>query len=1015
MLKSPGATGVSPVLRWIVRPDRLCRHRIAQRKAPPLIGLTCWAVVLLVSLGTHAGPPRTGAGSQAAGADDGALIATEDADGRFPLVRDGQAADVYVDADDFAVARIAASHLVDDLQRVTGCQGRLLHATKQLSSRAVLIGTLGKSPLLDRIARSDAFDVSDVRGRWETCAIGVVTNPLPGMEEAFVIAGSDRRGTAYGVYEVSRRIGVSPWYWWADVSPKRRDALYVNPTRVRVGPPAVKYRGIFINDEMWGIRHWAEGNFAPEEGRGLGPKTHRRIFELLLRLRANYLWPAMHRHTIPFNYYPENKVVADEYAIVMGSSHIEPMLRNNMHGAEWDQEDGTAWNYRTNRQAIHDYWERRVKANGQYENIYTIGMRGKDDEAMYAGGSVDDRIRLLERIFADQREILAQHVDPDVTKVPQVFIPYTEVLGLYNRGLKVPEDAIICWPDDNFGYIRRLPTRKERARAGGSGVYYHIQWLNGATTAYTWLNTMPPALIWEEMQKAYQHDARSLWVLNVGDIKPGEVSMEFFLDMAWQPERWRRDNIHEFLVEWAARDLDSRFAEDIADVMQKHFQLGYTRRPEHLVQYSGRHGWQYSWFSHEHHGDEAQRRLDAYEKIARQARSIFEKLPRERKDAFFQLVLYPVECAYQMNRKVISADRSMSYAGQGRTSAGEYAARARDAERQIIQLTDHYNRGLITVGDKWNYMMTWAPGPWGRQRHQFEMPPLSSFAGNGPPRLGVSLEGGRPNILADLSVYTRRKRFIDLFNHGKGPIDWTITTSEPWIILSQSRGRFETEQRVWIDVKWDRAPTGDGADASLIIKGAGDRREVVVPIFNPASPRRDEVTGFVESHGCVSMEAEHFSRKADQPDARWAVVEGLGRSGDSVTVFPADAATRGGAEQIRQRSPRLEYDMHIFHTGEATIHVDCLPTQPVGPEGGVRLAISLDENQPRLLSTTTRQSVLSNVRRWTGKLDVDSPGSHTLKVWMVDPGVVVDKIILCTQPIGESYLGPRESYRGGPD
>jgi len=938
------------------------------------------------------------------------LVVDTFGEGHFPFVHDERAADVFVDSKDWTVARIAGRDLTKDIERVTGCKALLKHSPDDLSSLAVLVGTLGKSPVIDGLVKAGKIEVEDIRGQWETSLMQVISDPLPGVKQGLVIVGSDRRGTAYGVYELSRLIGVSPWYWWADVTSPQRASLYVRQDRVRIGPPAVKYRGIFINDEMWGIRPWAAGNFAPDEGMGLGPKTHRKIFELLLRLRANYIWPAMHRGTKPFNYYAENKVVADDYAIVMGSSHIEPMLRNNMHGAEWDQEDGTEWNYLTNRDAIYDYWERRIKTNGRYENIYTIGMRGKDDEAMKAGRTAQEKIKLLERIFRDQREILTRRVNPNVSETPQVFIPYTEVLGLYDQGLQVPRDAIICWPDDNFGYIRRLPTRKEQARPGGSGVYYHIQWLNGATTAYTWLNTTPPALIWEEMNKAYHYDARNLWVLNVGDIKPGEIGMEFFLDMAWCPNRWNCDNVREFLVQWAERDLDARFAQEIAEIMEEYFRLGYTRRPEHLVQYSHRDPLRFSWFNIENYNDEAERRLDRYDKIARRADAVYQQLPVERKDAFFQLVLYPVRCASLMNQKIICADKSLRYAGAGRASAAEYARKARAAAKEIIELTDHYNKGLITVGDKWNYMVSWAPGPWGSQRHQFEMPPLSDFDGLGPPRLGVALEGGNAESLPDLSVFTKGRRYIDLFNQGKGRIDWSATASEPWVILSVGEGQFETQQRIWVQIDWDRVPKGGKLKASVDIAADAGNRRIIVPVFNPATPRPDTVTGFVESHGYVCMEAEHFSRRHNVDEVEWGVVGGLGRSGDSVTVFPPNVASQTKIETIRQHAPLLEYDMYVFTPGEATLEIQCLPTQSINAEHGLRLAISLNDSEPRILTPVAGGSVLENVRRISETVEIPKPGRHVLRLWMVDPGVVVDRITLYTKPPKDSYLGPPESY-----
>lgn len=929
---------------------------------------------------------------------------------RFPLVNSGVAADVFVSADDWKVARIAANDLTSDIERVTGQKPLLKESSDGLSSEAVLVGTIGKSPLIDRLIESGRLKVDGIRNKWESYLLKVVEDPLPGVKRGLVIVGSDRRGTAYGVYELSKRIGVSPWYWWADVTPNHHDEIYISPEPVEVGSPAVKYRGIFINDEMWGIRPWAEKTNAPDEGHGLGPKTYAKVFELLLRLRANYLWPAMQDHSTPFNCYPQNKVVADDYAIVMGSSHCEPMLRNNMAGAEWDREGGGEWNYQTSPAAIRDYWGRGLVANGRYENIYTLGMRGKDDEPMKFTGTKEGKISLMEQIFDDQRALIAKYVNPDPSKVPQVLIPYTEVLGIYDSGMKVPEDVTLCWPDDNFGYIRRVPNSTERERSGGSGIYYHIQWLNGATNAYTWLNTTPPPLIWEEMNKAWQYGAKNLWILNVGDIKPGEIGTEFFLDMACNPERWKHDNVRDFLVQWAARDLDPRFAGEIADIMEEYYRLGFTRRPEHLVQARRDDPPKYSWFSHVFSNDEAMRRVEQYDAIARRAQAVYDQLPIARKDAFFELVLYPVQCCSLMNRKVIFADKSVRYGSEGRASASEYAAKAREAAEGIVELTKHYNTSLVTAGAKWNHMMSPAPGPWGTQFRQFEMPPLSDFSGNGSSSLGVALEGGDPETLADLSVYTQGKRFVDLYNTGKGNIRWSATPSQPWVKLDQTSGTFATEHRLWVSIDWEHAPVGDNLTASIVVESDAGRREIQVPVFKPASPSRDEVTGFVESHGYVSMEAEHFTAKESRGGAAWEVVRGLGRSGDSVTVFPPTVDSETEPAAILRSSPWLQYDMYVFHSGEAQLDIDCLPTQPVSSKRGVRLAISIDGQEPQIVAGKGGD-VLANLRRLSVPVKIGAPGKHMLTVHMVDPGVIIDKMVLNFGKPEETYLGPPESYR----
>jgi hypothetical protein len=339
------------------------------------------------------------------------------------------------------------------------------------------------------------LDVGDLKGAWESFVIAVVDRPTPDVPRALVIVGSDRRGAAYGVYELSQAIGVSPWRWWADVPPPRRDQLYVAAGTRRLGPPSVKYRGIFINDEDWGLQPWAAHTFEPETG-NIGPKTYARVFDLLLRLKANTLWPAMHPTTAPFNDDPANAKLADRYAIVMGSSHAEPMLRNNV--GEWKAPAET-YNYATNPDGVLAYWRQRVTTNGEYENLYTLGMRGIHDSGMVGANDLASRKTLLETIFADQRRLLAER---GLQGAPQVFTPYKEVLDVYRGGLKVPDDVTLVWPDDNFGYIRQFPDAAERQRAGGSGVYYHLSYL-GAPLSYLWLSTTPPALIQQQMGQAW--------------------------------------------------------------------------------------------------------------------------------------------------------------------------------------------------------------------------------------------------------------------------------------------------------------------------------------------------------------------------------------------------------------------------------------------------------------------------------------------------------------------------------
>jgi hypothetical protein len=954
----------------------------------------------------------------------------------FSLVANGSVADLLIDTNDSKTVHLAARLFSEDIERVSGQKAKIKENVKSASSICVIVGTIDNSRIIKKLIKNKRIDVTEIEGKWESCLIEVVVNPFKGIKKALVLAGSDRRGAAFGLLELSKQMGVSPWYYFADVPAKKSEAIYIKGGRFIQESPSVKYRGIFINDEMWGLRPWAMNTLAPQEGKGIGPTTHRKIFELLLRLKANFLWPAMHQQTRPFNCYKENKVVANEYGIVMGSSHIEPMLRNNIAGAEWDQEyPDEPWDYVKNREHIYQYWEKRAKENGKYENIYTLGKRGKDDEA----GS-DITVSVLEQIFADQREILRKWVNKDIEKVPQVLIPYTEVLDLYNKGLKVPDDVIICWPDDNFGNIRQLPNQREQHRCGGSGIYYHFQWLNGATTAYPWLYTTPLALTWTEMKKAYDYHVRKLWIVNVGDIKPAEIGIEYFMQMAWDISAFEENDPVGFLTDWASRVFGKEYALRIAGIMAKHYELGYARRPENMVMYKGRtKKYTYDWFSITNYNDESQKRVDEHDKLIKETDEVYDLLPVEKKDSFFQMVAYNVKGAALHNKKVIYAQKSHAYGQQNRSSAAVYAAKAQQAENDIHELINHYNTEQVTVGDKWNHMAS-LPGPWGMQWQQFAMPPVSCYPGNGNPQMKVAIEGGDETKLPGFSVYNKDKRFIDLYNTGNGVVYWSSDVSEDWIKLSESSGVFSDEKRIWVTIDWDKASKGRDEDGLVTFKwsssnsdvwmsydsmseskkkeyragtignkGPGSVFNIYLTVFNPPVPSIESVTGFVESNGYISIEAEHYSRKIDKPNASWNVIDGLGRTGSSVTVLPTNISSNVSLDDIVSKSPVLEYDLYTFTEDEATIHFNCIPSNPINADYGLRLAVAVDNERPMIISPSGRKNVIDNLMKLKAKLDMPKEGQHKLKVWMVDPGLVIDKIIIDTGGVKDSYLGPPES------
>lgn len=953
-----------------------------------------------------------------ANAPDQTWICDRYVKGDFILVRGADVADLLVSPDDFKVVEIAARNFADDVERVTGKKPGLINEPSQASRNSVIIGTLGKSPLIDSLVRAGKLDVELLRGKWESFVVATVRNPLPNIEMGLVIAGSDRRGTAFGVFELSQAIGVSPWYWWADVPPQHRDNLFVTSGTKRAGPPSVQYRGIFLNDEDWGLQPWAAKTFDPQLG-DIGPKTYARIFELLLRLKANTLWPAMHSCTKAFNLYPDNKVVADDYAIVMGSSHAEPMLRNNV--TEWTDKP-ESFDYTRNADGVRRYWGDRVAQNGKYENIYTLGMRGIHDSAIVGPKTQPERIEVLEQIFADQRAMLSRHVNPDATGVPQIFCPYKEVLADYRAGLKVPDDVTIVWPDDNHGYIRYFPTAEELKRTGGFGVYYHASYL-GAPLSYLWLDSTPPALIWEEMSKAYDHGVRKFWMLNVGDLKPAEVSIDLFMQMGWDISRWRRDNLSNFLESWAASQFGNTHAREIAAVMEQYYRIGFARKPEFLQWNLASEKPRPSDLTPLDYGDEVQRRLDAYDALMRDADRLYEKISPSQRDALFELVVYPVRGAAWANRRYFSFEKAAQYLAQGRASAIDWVRRGEESDRRMTLETDYYNQKL--AGGKWLRMMTieMTKGQWPsfRMRTPKAPPELDRLEVPEAAGLGVAIEGKLEPVkpeetdakLPALSVFARDTRFVDVFNTGRRPAPWTARASHPWIKLSKVAGDLKGDTRVVVSIDWARAPRGKESAGTIEFHGAGTSRTVTVPIFNPTKPRQTDVKGFIELNGVVSIEAEHFTRKFDRPGSSWQIISGLGRTGDSIALFPTTVPTVDPAN-----GPIAEYEFYLFTPGTVKMLTYLVPTHSILSGRGLRYAIGFDGQPPQMVavgaglqipSRAWSLNVLNSITMGTSNHEIKTAGQHVLRIYAVDPGVVLDKIVLDLGGLKPSYLGPSET------
>jgi len=514
------------------------------------------------------------------------------------------------------------------------------------------------------------------------------------------IIGSDAHGLAYGILEVSRMIGVSPWEWWADATPKKKTSFTVPSQFQTTQSPSVQYRGIFINDEDWGIMPWSGLTYEPENGRGvIGPKTNARIFELLLRLRANYFWPAMHECTQPFFLTPGNREMAEKYGIYIGGSHCEPMASST--AGEWRRRGSGDYDYVHNREAVQQFWESRVQEVKNQPIVYTLGMRGVHDGKMQGAKNLTEQRETLQQIILDQRQILARNLQREVTTIPQVFIPYKEVLDIYNSGLKVPEDVCLMWCDDNYGYLTHFPDSTERQRSGGHGLYYHVSYW-GRPHDYLWLGTFNPHLLYNQMKMAYEHDIRRIWVLNVGDIKPAEYQTELFMDMAWDIDQVIQKGADRHLEEFLGREFGESKAGTLTDVLLESYRfafdckpefLGHTRTEEKDPKYKivSDMPWSESFI---------RERMKDYSALSDIVEQEGNDIAIDKQDEYFQLIQYPIQAANQMFRKMMIGQLARHGKADWKESDLAYDS--------IRSLTALYNKGLHNQG-KWNGMMDYQP------------------------------------------------------------------------------------------------------------------------------------------------------------------------------------------------------------------------------------------------------------------------------------------------------------------
>jgi hypothetical protein len=580
---------------------------------------------------------------------------------------------------DPALAGHVAGVLAQDIELVSGVKPEV--STRRGKGQNVILATA-----------KNTSRHKELRGKWEQYAIDTEGYNI-------YVTGSDARGLAYGVFHISELIGVNPWYWFADVPVDNDNSNVRDFTCVYASKsPTIKYRGVFLNDEDWGLKTWAEKTFEPELG-DIGPKTYDKICELILRLKGNMLAPAMHSCTGAFYSHPESQVVADKWGIMITTSHCEPLLFNNASEVEWNKERDGEWNYETNGATILKKLDDRIRETAQYDNIYTMGMRGLHDEAMHGSDKPEDRARTLEKVFKEQRSILEKYKKKPSSQLQQIFVPYKETLDIYDAGLRVPEDITLVWPDDNYGYMKRVSNADEQKRPGRSGVYYHLSYC-GVPHDNLWISTTAPQLMYEELLKAYTAGADRYWLLNVGDIKPMEIEMSMFMDMAYDFGSFNYDNVNLYQAKWLAGIFGTAYESMFQYILDNYYRLAWDRKPEFM-------GYEMEWdspqFSRLYDTDfsfetgSAQKRLVDYQNICTVYDAIESGVSAELAPALFEMLGYSVHSAYQMNRKFLYAQQNHE------TGNALYADMCRNANEELNNLLVRYNTML---DGKWDQMIS---------------------------------------------------------------------------------------------------------------------------------------------------------------------------------------------------------------------------------------------------------------------------------------------------------------------
>ena len=780
---------------------------------------------------------------------------------------------ILVDENEYDGVKNAVSHLQTDFEMVTDVKALSTNSSLNQNVK-IIVGTYGKNQLISKL-----IEKSDLEGKYEKFIIQTIENPADGVEKALVIAGSDMRGTIYGIYELSRQMGVSPWYYWADVPVRKSEKIFIKPGKFTAGEPAVKYRGIFLNDEAPALSGWSKATFG-----GFNHLFYEKVFELILRLKGNFIWPAMWGNAF-YDDDPENGPLADKMGIVIGTSHHEPMGRAH---AEWSKYGTGKWDYSKNQQVLAEFWRSGFERMKNYETVVTLGMRGDGDEPM----SEESNIKLLEKIVKEQRNIIKKVSGKKITETPQVWALYKEVQDYYDKGMRVPDDVTLLFCDDNWGNVRKLPDPAAKAHKGGYGMYYHFDYVGGPRN-YKWINVSQIQRIWEQMNLTYSHGVDRIWIVNVGDLKPMEYPISFFLDMAWNPAQFNSQNLLSHTEKWCAAQFGEKYSKEAARLIDTYTKYSRRITPELLND---------TIYSLKNY-NEFETVMNDFRALALDAFRLYQQIPAESRDAFDQLVLFPINAFSNLYEMYFAVAKNKELAKQNNPKANFWADKVKACFDRDSLLTVHYN--TVISGGKWAHMMDQV-------------------------RIGYTY--------------------------------------------------------------WQQPERS------------------VMPAVVRVEPTNKGI--FTEKDGYISMEAANFSRKNESANVRWEIIPNLGKTLSGITTFPQNYYPNSN-ENIY-----LEYDFQLESEGEFPVYILVSPTLNFNENKGLRYAVSVDGQQEQIVNINDKYDV-RKMERWQAKSinqtitkhNFNKKGKHTLRFRVLEPGIVLQKIMIDTGGLKPSYLGAPESIK----